>query len=73
MTRAPLCSLSTAMPKRSARLPPDSDRWAAHLSDVSIKGGSEPLIAACVARFGQLDILANIAGVGNSKPAHLDV
>lgn len=54
-----------------AQLPPDSERWATHLSDVSIKGASEELIAACVERFGRLDILANIAGVGNSKPAHL--
>jgi meso-butanediol dehydrogenase/(S,S)-butanediol dehydrogenase/diacetyl reductase len=29
-----------------------------------------PLIEACVARFGGLDVLANIAGVGNSKSAH---
>jgi 3-oxoacyl-[acyl-carrier protein] reductase len=52
------------------QLPPESDRWAAHLSDVSIKGVSAPLIAACVTRFGRLDILVNNAGVGNSKPAH---
>jgi NAD(P)-dependent dehydrogenase (short-subunit alcohol dehydrogenase family) len=52
------------------RLPPDSERWAPHLSDVSIKGASAPLITACVARFGRLDILVNNAGVGNSKPAH---
>lgn len=53
------------------QLPPDSDRWARHLSDISIKGTSASLIEACIARFGRLDILANIAGVGNSKPAHL--
>jgi NAD(P)-dependent dehydrogenase (short-subunit alcohol dehydrogenase family) len=52
------------------RLPPSSERWTAHLSDVSIKGAAAALIAGCVARFGQLDILTNIAGVGNSKPAH---
>jgi meso-butanediol dehydrogenase/(S,S)-butanediol dehydrogenase/diacetyl reductase len=56
--------------KTLGRLAPDSERWATHLSDVSIKGASAPLIAACVARFGRLDILANIAGVSNSKPAH---
>lgn len=53
------------------RLPPDSDRWARHFADVSVRGATAPLIANCVARFGRLDILANIAGVGNSKPAHL--
>jgi NAD(P)-dependent dehydrogenase (short-subunit alcohol dehydrogenase family) len=52
------------------RLPPDSDRWASHLCDVSAKGATAPLIAACAARFGRLEILANVAGVGNSKPAH---
>jgi NAD(P)-dependent dehydrogenase (short-subunit alcohol dehydrogenase family) len=57
-------------PDTLAALPPDSDRWARHLSDVSVKGTSEPLIAACVARFGGLDILVNNAGLGNSKPAH---
>ncbi|HXT07625.1 MAG TPA: SDR family NAD(P)-dependent oxidoreductase [Roseiarcus sp.] len=53
-----------------ALLPGQSERWSPHLSDISVKGASAPLIAACVARFGKLDILANIAGLGNSKPAH---
>ena len=57
-------------PETLRQLPPDTDRWRAHLSDISVKGASGPLIEACVARFGQLDILANIAGLGNSKPAH---
>jgi NAD(P)-dependent dehydrogenase (short-subunit alcohol dehydrogenase family) len=57
-------------PETLAQLPPDSDRWARHLSDISLKGTSASLIAACVARFGALDILVNNAGLGNSRPAH---
>jgi NAD(P)-dependent dehydrogenase (short-subunit alcohol dehydrogenase family) len=57
-------------PETLAQLPPDSEWWARHLSDISLKGASEPLIASCVARFGALDILVNNAGFGNSRPAH---
>jgi meso-butanediol dehydrogenase / (S,S)-butanediol dehydrogenase / diacetyl reductase len=53
-----------------AKLPPAAERWQPHLCDVAAKGASAPLIEACVARFGGLDVLANIAGVGNSKSAH---
>ncbi len=52
------------------QLPPDTDRWCSHLSDISIKGSSASLIGACIARFGDLNILVNNAGLGNSKPAH---
>ncbi|HEY6735428.1 MAG TPA: SDR family oxidoreductase, partial [Roseiarcus sp.] len=53
-----------------AKLPPAAERWQPHLCDVAAKGATAPLIEACVARFGDLDVLANIAGVGNSKSAH---
>jgi meso-butanediol dehydrogenase/(S,S)-butanediol dehydrogenase/diacetyl reductase len=57
-------------PDTLAALPPESPRWRPHLCDISAKGASTPLIAACVGHFGRLDILANIAGLGNSKSAH---
>ena len=46
------------------RLPPDSDRWATHLSDVSVRGATAPLIAACVARPGEKVISVSGAQVG---------
>ena len=57
-------------PETLAKLPPAAERWQPHFCDVAAKGASAPLIDACVARFGDLDVLANIAGVGNSKSAH---
>ena len=57
-------------PETLAKLPQAAERWQPHLCDVAAKGASAPLIEACVARFGGLDVLANIAGVGNSKSAH---
>jgi len=57
-------------PKTLAELPQAAERWQPHLRDVAPKGASAPPIEACVARFGGLDVLANIAGVGDSKPAH---
>jgi meso-butanediol dehydrogenase/(S,S)-butanediol dehydrogenase/diacetyl reductase len=57
-------------PETLAKLPPTAERWHPHFCDVAAKGASAPLIQACVARFGGLDVLANIAGVGNSKSAH---
>jgi NAD(P)-dependent dehydrogenase (short-subunit alcohol dehydrogenase family) len=57
-------------PETLAKLPPAAERWHPHFCDAAAKGASAPLIEACVARFGGLDVLANIAGVGNSKSAH---
>ena len=53
-----------------AKLRSAAERWQPHFCDVAARGASAPLIEACVARFGGLDVLANIAGVGNSKSAH---
>src|SRR6202041_1004949 len=57
-------------PETLGTLPPAAERWQPHFSDVAARGASAPLVEACVARFGGLDVLANIAGVGNSKSAH---
>ncbi len=57
-------------PETLAKLPPAAERWQPHFCDVAAKGASASLIEACAARFGGLDVLANIAGVGNSKSAH---
>lgn len=57
-------------PETLAKLPEAQESWRPHLHDVAAKGASVPLIEACVARFSGLNVLANIAGVGNSKSAH---
>src|ERR1700722_19683100 len=57
-------------PETLAKLPPAAERWRPHFCDVAAKGASADLIEACVARFGGLDVLANIGGGGNLKLAH---
>src|ERR1700722_4095937 len=57
-------------PETLGTLQPAAERRQPHFCDVPPKGASASPIEACVATFGRLDILANTAGVGNSKSAH---
>src|SRR5437588_7461620 len=53
-----------------AKITADPDRVATHAADLTEDDAPRRLADLAVARWGHIDFLINIAGIGNPKPVH---